>query len=244
MANTTFANLKIKCLRQAGNEYNANDSTRLEMAGALINDVLSEIQAEIGKDLIYAYDLSNSVNTTSSQAYVQLTDTDIVDILAVYQATDDVKLTQIPWQDYIQLQPDSTLFSGNPYLTYSVAQVLDSGVNKFRLYFIPTPASAIAISYDYLKNIRFSADGTGANSEYCALPTAFDELIVALFRPKYYQIIDPENGQRLTNVLALADRAKQTYYPRLSGRSDMVQTIKPFGYGENYVSRVKATPTP
>lgn len=225
MANTTFANLKIKCLRQAGNNYNSTDSTKLSIAGGLINDVLSQIQAEI-RESPYFYDLENSVNTTADQAYVDLVDTNIIEIISVYEiASSDSRLGQLSRREYNSIHTDTTRESGVPDIGYSVSQLLTAGVNTYRIYLYPTPSSAQAIKYDYIKNIRFSVDGTGADAEYSPFPTTFDDLISAMFSPRFYGIISPSDNARIQTALAIEERAKRAYYDLLRTSVDKMHTI-------------------
>lgn len=224
MANTTLANLKIGALRRAGNNYNANDTAKLTLAGGIINDVLGTIQAEI-KNSHYFLDLANTVNTTASQAYVDLVDTDIIDILNVYQLSTDLKLTFIPWNKFREIQPDTTAFSGVPDLFYTIKSAVNgSGVNIYSLYFIPTPSSVLAIYYDYVKNIRFTSDT--ADSSYCALPNIFDELIYAMFAPRFYRVISPSDTERINGALAAEAQAKETFYALLRDRVDGYDVIE------------------
>ena len=175
MANTTFANLKIGALRRA-DHYNANDATLLELAGGIINDVLGLIQSET-KESTYWKDLDNTVTATADQEYAELSETNILDILAVYQRDSDVKLPRISRRRYIQLFPDTTSSSGKVDTAYAVEQVQNgSGENIFRLYLLPTPSATDTLRYDFLKNARFSADGTSADAEFSPLPSTFDPL--------------------------------------------------------------------
>ena len=245
MANTTLGNLKIGALRRAANSYNSGDASALVQAGGIINDVLTEIQAET-RDSLYWKDLNNSVNTTANQAYVDLVDTDILEILSVFQATTKKKLTRINRRDYVSIYPDTSVSAGIPDIAYDEEQIISvAGVNTFRLFLMPTPASAIAILYDYLKNARFSADGTSADGEYCALPSTYDNLIYAMFKAKWFGIIDSENSGRIAAAQAQADNAKRIYYAMLRTKSD-----EHFQAGSRRDNRnrpywnVKATPTP
>jgi hypothetical protein len=244
MANTTFGNLKIGALRRS-DHYNSGDSTLLEVAGCVINDVLSEIQSET-RNSMYWIDLDNTVNTVASQAYVDLTDTDILEVLAVYQRETDTKLKRIDRNEFVNIAPDTTLHTGTPDLAYCEEQILSgAGVNTFRLFLLPTPGSVIALRYDYLKNPRFSADGAGADAEFCPLPSNYDELIYAMFRPKFFAVIDPENGPRISTALALADRIAGKYLPMIRTKVDEVYQ---FGsYRHKFPLRefdTKATPVP
>lgn len=211
MANSTFANLKINALRKAGNNYASTDATRLTMAGNIINEVLSEIQNEI-KGHPFTLDIGNTVSTTASQAYVALTDTDIIEILKVYQRTSDVALRQITYKDYIELQPDPTRWKGLPDVAYAPMQTLNgSGQNIWSLYLLPTPSSVITLYYDYVKNLRFANDDTTNDASFCPLPTTYDGWIYAEFKPKFYEIIDPKNRQLIDNAMKQAQEARRRY---------------------------------
>lgn len=210
MANTTFANLKKKALQLAGNSYNASDSTRLELAGGIINDCLSSIQSMI-KGSVYTYSVGNTVNTVADQAYVALTDTDILDVVNVYQRVSDTKLIRLPRSKFTELQPDTTRFAGTPEIAWSASQALVAGVNTWSLYLLPTPSAVIALYYDYEVDMRFSADGTGADAEFSPLPMAYDDWIYSEFRPRFYQVIDSGNRTRIATAEEQANTARAKY---------------------------------
>lgn len=244
MANTNFQNLKIGALRRS-NHYNADDSMLLQIAGGIINDCLSEIQAETS-DSYFWRDLDNTVSTTASQAYVDLADTNILEITAVYQRETDTKLKRVDRRQFVQLAPDTTQHTGTPDLFYDVEQTVNgSGQNIFSLYLIPTPGSVITLRYDYIKNARFSADGTGADAEYSPLQTTFDTLIYAMFRPRFFEIIDPENLGRIRAAQSLEADARNKFINLIRSQSD--HTYQFGSYRERHVERhfnVADTPTP
>lgn len=244
MANTTFANLKIGALRRC-DHYNSGDSTLLEIAGGLINDCLGFIQTQI-KTSKYVNDLANSVNTTASQAYVDLTDTDIIEILNVYQATTDTKLRRLTRNEFVSMVPDTTVNVGVADLAYYPDQILNaSGQNIWRIYLVPTPSGVIALNYDYIKNIRFSADGTSADAEFCVLPNIYDEWIYALFRHRFFEQIDPENRSRIITAREIADRATATYKEAINSATDYAsQMVGAREKGPLILTRVKTTPAP
>ncbi len=244
MANMTFANLKIYCLRRAGNHYNANDSTLLEIAGAAINDALSVISTFI-KNTAYLYDLENTVNTTTNQAYVDLTDTDIVDILQVYQRVSDTKLKRISRAEYAALVPDTTRGAGIPEYAFCPTQALNgSGQNIWSLYLYPIPSSVVAIYYDYIKNLRFSADGTGADAEFSPLPTIYNKWIADEFRPIFFGIVDPANVNKIRMAEQLAKETRAMFSTDIRVGADEV--MQPASYASRSVitRRVETTPAP
>jgi len=245
MANTTFANLKKSCLRKAGNWYTASDSTLLEVAGGLINDCISTIQA-LSPDSLYWRDLDNTVSTTASQAYVDLSETDILQILNVYQRESDTKLTRVDRRTFVGLSPDTTAHSGTPDLAYDEEQILNvSGQNIFRLYLLPTPGSAITIRYDYIKNGRFTADGTAADSEFCALPSTFDPLIAAMFKPRFLEVLSPQDTGAITKAENAESEAISRFLPLLTSKIDESWQVGSFRYARNRKPfTVSATPTP
>lgn len=196
MANTTFANLKIGALNRAGNSYNSNDATLLSIAGGLINDICSQIAQAI-KGHPYTLDLGNTVSTVASQAYVDLTDTDIIELIQFTQRSTNSKLKQLTYEEYVTLFPNTTLVGGVPELVWAPTQSVVIGVATWRVYLGWTPSSVITMYYDYVKNCRFSSDGTSANAEYCFLPSIYDRWIYAEFAPLLYGIIDPTNVSRI-----------------------------------------------
>ena len=194
MANTTFGNLKIKCLRRGGNLYNANDATLLTMMGGIINEVMGEIQSYL-KGHPYTLDIGNTVATVASQPYVSLTDTDIIEILQIYQRVSNTKLKQIRYQEYIELiKGNPTLVGGTPEMAWAPSQAVNvSGVNIWSAHLIPTPSSIVTLYYDYVRNLQFSSDGTSADAEFCKLPSVYDYWIIAESKPKILEITDAKN---------------------------------------------------
>ena len=245
MANTLFSALKINCLRRSGNYYNSADSTLLTMAGNVINDVLSNIQALV-PDSLYWNDLENTVSCTADQAYVDLVDTNILEILSVYQRETDTKLKRVNRHSFVKFNPDTTVNSGIPDIAYDEEQVLSgSGVNTFRLYLLPTPSTTTTIRYDYRKNARFTADGTGADAEYSPMPSQFDALIIAMFKPRFIEIIDPKNSGVIRKAEESEQIALSRFLPMLNSKQDETYQL---GSYRNRTStpyqKVNDTPTP
>lgn len=245
MANTTFANLKISALRKAGNNYSANDATRLEMAGGIINDIMGLFQGLL-KGHPFTLDIGNTVSTTSNQAYVDLTDTDIIEVYKVYQRVSNRALTQITYDQYITLAPDPTRFGGLPDMAWAPKVAIDvSGNCDWSLYLLPTPSSAITLYYDYIKNLRFTADGTSANSEFCKLPNVYDAWIYSEFKPLFYEIIDPSNTNLINRSRkdALEDRAifMNLILSQATRPSQIASRREGMGYRFN---QVETTPEP
>lgn len=245
MANTTFGNLKKNLLRRCGNSYNANDSVKLELAGGIINDVLSMIQSLI-KGHPYTLDTGNTVNTVASQAYIPLVDTDIVEILQVSQRTTNSKLRYIPYSDYIKLVPNPTLLGGIPELFWTATQAVNiTGQNIWTLYFIPTPSSVVAIYYDYEKKLAFSFDGTAADGEFSPLPVTYDAWIYAEAKPFIYEMLDPKNSALITRAAKLALEARALFKNMILSPADGFNQVGsrrddvPFMY-----KRVATTPAP
>jgi len=244
MANTTFGTLKINCLRRV-HHYNSTDATLLELAGSLINDIMGEIQA-MTRDSLFWRVLAATDNTVADQAYIDLSPTDILEVLNVYQATTDTKLARITLREYRDFLPDATVTGGTPDLMYAEEQVINgSGVNIFRLFLIPTPSAVIAMLFDYLKNARFSADGTGADAEFSPLPQTFDPLIHAMFRTKWASVVDPDNAARFKVAQASEIQAKDTFLPILTTKVDRSPQMK--SYRARFpliITRVQETPSP
>lgn len=221
MANTTFANLKIRFLQLAGSNYNSNDATRLELAGSVINQALGIIQGEI-KGHPFTLDINNTVTATITTPYgTALSDTNIIEILQVSQRIDPRKMVWIPYTLYMQYMADPTRFSGTPNLYWTATQAVNgSGQNIWTLFFVPTPASAITIYYDYIKNLQFTADGTGANAEFSPLPTVYDAWIYAEAKPIFYEIIAPMENSMIQRAYAQAIEARQRYRTMILSMAD------------------------
>ena len=244
MANTTFANLKIMFLRRCGNQYNSGDSTRLELAGNCINSALGIIQGEI-KGHPFTLDINNTVTSTITTPYkTDLVDTDIIELLSVQERVDPKKLVWIPYALYKEYQADPTRFSGTPNLYWTVVQAVNaSGQNIWSLLFIPTPSSAITIYYDYIKNLRFSSDGTSADASYSPLPNVYDEWIYAEAKSMFYEIIDPMNHALIQRSATQALEARQRFRSMImNGADTYLQVQSPREAGPMIIRRVQTTP--
>ena len=215
------------------------------MAGGIINDVLSTIQA-LAPNSLYWLDLDNTVNTTADQAYVDTTDTDILEIISVYQRETDTKLKRINRETYVRVFPDTTQHTGIPDMAYDVEQALNvSGQNIHRIYLIPTPSSAIALRYDYRKNARFASDGTGANAAFCPLPMQFDPLIQAMFNPRFLQVLDRSNNSAISKAEETESIALSRFLPMLNQQSDEIISLGSYRQQQPYrFQNVADTPAP
>jgi hypothetical protein len=226
MANTTFGNLKINFLRHCGNQYNANDATRLELAGSCINQALGIIQGEI-KGHPFTLDTGNTVNTTANQAYVNLTDTDIIEVLSVQEKVDPSKLFWIPFSVYREYMADPSRYSGTPNLFYTLLQSVNvSGQNIWQILFVPTPSSAIAIYYDYIKNLQFSSNGTSANAAFSPLPTVYDSWIYEEAKPIFYEIIDHDNDDLINRSKKYAVEARIRYKSMIMAGAEQYTQVR------------------
>lgn len=223
--NTTFGNLKINLLRRSGNQYNANDTTRLQLAGNCINQALAIIQGEI-KGHPFTLDTGNTIATVANQAYVTLLDTNIVEVLSVQERVDPNKLKWIPYTLYQQYMADPSRFTGTPNLYYTVIQSVVTGVATWQILFVPTPASVITIYYDYIKSLQFSSDTSTADAEYSPLVPTYDEWIYAEAKPMIYEIIDPGNDSMIKRSVTQAIEARQRYRSMILAGADQYQVCQ------------------
>lgn len=215
MANTTLANLKINFLRLAGSNYNANDTTRLSLAGICINQALGIIQGEI-KGHPFTLDTGNTVSTVASQAYVNLTPTDIIEILSVQERVDPNKLKYIPYPLYLQYMADPSRFTGTPNLYYTTLQSVDgSGQNIWQILFVPTPASVITIYYDYIRNLQLASDAA-----FSPLPGVYDNWIYSEAKPMFYEIIAPMDSDLIKRSVEQAIEARSRYRTMIMAGAD------------------------
>lgn len=227
MANTTFSNLKINFLRSCGNNYNANDATKLQIAGNCINQALGIIQGEI-KGHPFTLDINNQVTATITTPYkTDLVDTDIIEILQVSQRSDPRKMEWIPYTEYLRLMADPSRFAGIPSLFWTAVQSVNvSGVNIWSLFFIPTPSSAITIYYDYVKRLSFSSDGTSADAEYSPLPVVYDSWIMDEARPKFYEVIAPMETNLIMRAEKKAMESRERYKAMILSMADGYTQVK------------------
>lgn len=245
MANTNFGQLKINALRRSGNSYNANDTTKLELAGNIINGIMGQIQEWI-KGSPWTMDLDNTVNTVASQAYIDLVDTDILEVLQVSQRVSTTKLKQLDRLEYVQAIPDPTKFGGVPEVGWAPSVTINiSGQNIWRLYLAPTPNAIQAMYYDYIKDLKFSVDGVAANAEFNKLPPYADEWIYSEFEAAFYRVIDPKNSTLIRRAEASALDKRPVFIEALSSPKDYsFQTGSARDQYPWIVSAVQRTPVP
>ena len=187
----------------------------------------------------FTLDFGNTVSTTADQAYVELTDTDIIEVLQVYQRVNDRKMRQITYTEYINLVPDPTRTSGNPDAAWAANQTLDGTGNvDWRVYLIPTPSSAITLYYDYIKNIQLTTDAA-----YCVLPSVYDAWIYAEFKPLFYEIIDPKNRQLIDNAVKLAQNARSFYVTAIMSQADRFGQVDSYRGSRDQTYRFKVADT-
>lgn len=246
MANTTFGNLKIAALRAWGNNYNANDSVKLQIAGNCINRALAIIQGEI-KGHPFTLDINNTVAATITTPYkTDLVDTDIIEIFQVEQRSDPRKMKWIPYSLYMEYMADPSRFAGIPSLLWTAVQSVNgSGVNIWSLFFIPTPSSAITIYYDYVKNLQFSSDGSSADAAYSPLPSVYDAWIFDEAKPMFYEVIDPMNDNLITRAYSMAKDSRERFKKMILSTADGYQQAQSSRMrGPLMVKPVDTTPVP
>lgn len=244
MANSTFGQLKINLLRLAGNQYNSGDSTKLSLAGNCINRALGIIQGEL-KGHPYTLDISNSVTATITTPFATaLADTDIIEIVDVYQKTDPSKLKYISFEQYRAYLADASRFAGIPSLMWTATQAINgSGQNIWSLYFIPTPSSAITIYYDYIKNLQFSSDGTSADASFSPLPSVYDGWIIDEAKPFIYEILDAKNQNVINSARAQAIESRKRYKQMIMSPADAYSQVASVREGgQLLLKRVETTP--
>lgn len=243
MANTLFSQLKINLLRLAGNAYNANDTTKLSLAGNCINSALGIIQGEI-KGHPFTLDTGNTVTATIISPYgTPLADTDIIEVVDCSQRIDARKMSWIPYQEYLYYMANPALFSGTPSLYWTALQTLNvSGQNIWTLFFIPTPSSAITIYYDYVKNLQFSSDGSSADASYSPLPTVFDKWIIDEAKPFIYEIMDSKNQAVINAAMVNAEKSRKRYKQMILSNADgYTQVASVRERGPMIIKRVETT---
>lgn len=244
MANTTFGNLKKNLLRLCGNQYNANDSTKLELAGNCINRALGIIQGEI-KGHPFTMDTLNTVTATIVSPYgTALVDTDIIEVVSVSERQDPNKLKWIPYEKYLWYMADPSRFAGIPSCFWTALQAVNvSGVNIWTLFFIPTPSSAITIYYDYVKNMQFSSDSSSADAAYSPLPSVYDGWIFDEAKPFLYEILEWKNTGLITSARALAKDSRVRYKTMIMSPADGYNQVSSVREGGQIVLKRVATVT-
>jgi len=120
-----------------------------------------------------------------------------------------------------------------------------SGQNIWTLFFIPTPSAAITIYYDYIKNMAFSSDGTGADASYSPLPTTFDGWIIDEAKPFIYEILDSKNQGVIAAATANAIQSRKRYKQMILSNADgYTQVASVRERGQLIVKRVETLTLP
>lgn len=223
--------------------YNANDATKLELAGNCINRALGIIQGEL-KGHPYTLDINNTVTATITTPYkTDLADTDIIEIFQVSQRSDPNKLKFIPYQQYLQYMADPSRFAGIPSAYWTAIQNLNvSGQNIWSLFFIPTPSSAITIYYDYIKNMQFSSDGTSANASFSPLPSVYDGWIFDEAKPFLYEILEWKNANIIASAKSSAQESRTRYKSMIMSPADAYPQVASVRDSNNLIiKRVEST---
>lgn len=204
------------------------------------------IQGEI-KGHPYTLDTNNTVTATIVTPYgTPLADTNIIEVVDCSQRIDPRKMSWIPYQTYLAYMANPALFSGTPSLYWTALQSVNvSGQNIWTLFFIPTPASAITIYYDYVKNLQFSVDGTGADAEFSPLPTVFDGWIYDEAKSFIYEIMDSKNQAVINSARTQAEISRKRYKQMILSNADgYTQVASVRERGPLIIKRVETTATP
>lgn len=170
-------------------DHPIGDTAARTICTDLINDALSEIYQDM-EDAGYSLytERSSTFTTVANQEYVGFGDLaagSIIDkVIAVYQISDDIKLTQLTRQEYVRILPDVTVGRTRPY-GYSIFDE--------RIYFYPAPSTAMTIYVDFLERPGLLSGGTDTP----AFPAKFDGLIYAKATKLWWQMNEPDDAQKI-----------------------------------------------
>lgn len=166
---STLSTLRNKFLKLIDN-YNANDLTGTNSSGQVadlcINAALQTIYSQIKQSRYMDAYGSTSLASTANQAYINLSAiSDLDDLFAIKDTTNQYTLEEIPKWKYFLERPDPTLSTGTPY---RFCRIFD------RVYLDPLPTAVITYTTEYKKTYpELSSD-----SDQALIPSRFDRWII------------------------------------------------------------------
>ena len=126
-----------------------------------------------------------------------------------------------------------------------ISSIDASGVLTWKIYIIPTPSSVITLYYDYIKNMRFTADGTAANAEFSKIPPVYDKWVYDEFKPLFYEIISPKDRTLIDNAYKNAEKSREFYRLQIMSQADRTYQVASIRDVQDYrYGRVATTSAP
>ena len=195
-------------------EYNADDlsgdGSVGDRATACINQALQKMYS-IVKDTRYlaAYP-STAITTTSSQNYIELSGiSDLDEVEQVHEVTNDIVLKKLPYWRIREINIDDSTNTGNPTFYSRLFN---------RLYFSPTPSSALNLTIQYRKLISDLSSG----SDQSALPSKFNYWIYAEAHICWQRMQDIGDTASLQNIVAIAEDARTSALEDIRSEFDSI----------------------
>lgn len=165
---STLATLRTRFLKMVDN-YNLNDlsgdNTSGDVADLYLNEALQTIYSDIKNSRYMDGYTSAGLISTIDQSYIELSAiSDLDELFAIRDTTNDYTLVEIPkWRYFLEV-PDPANSTGTPYRYCRIFN---------RIYLDPRPTAVITYQTDYKKTYaRLSSD-----SDVALIPSKFDKWI-------------------------------------------------------------------
>ena len=167
---STLTTLRSEFLKLIDN-YNGNDLTGTNSSGELadlnLNLALQTIYSDIKNSRYLDAYASTGLVSTASQAYIELSAiSDLDDLFAIKDTTNQYTLEEIPAWKYFLERPNPSNVSGTPYRFCRISN---------RVYLDPVPTSAITYTTQYKKTYAYLTTG----SDVALIPAKFNPWIYA-----------------------------------------------------------------
>jgi len=178
---STLTTLRSRFLCLIDN-YNANDLTGTNSSGDVadlcINDALQLIYAQLKDSKFMQSYPSTSLVSVADQAYINLSGiTDLDEIAALKDTTNDITLTKILPSEYFEQIPDPSASTGTPSRYYRIFN---------RIYLDPRPTSVITYTTEYIKAYPILS----SDSDAALIPSKYDDWICKEARVIWYMMED------------------------------------------------------
>lgn len=199
LGSTSFQSLRQTFLKLI-DQYNSNDTgtnSSDEIAGICINKGLQTIYSLLKASRYLQYYASTALSSTADQAYIELSGiSDLDEIVAVKDTTNDITLIGISPERYFREVPDASAQTGT---SYRYCRIFN------RIYLDPRPTGVINYTVEYLRVYPELV----ANGDAALLPPKFDDWIYKEARVQWAMM---EDAQKVPPIyIRERDDAREIY---------------------------------
>lgn len=199
--------------------YNANDldytvvGSQGNQAMRAINQALQKIYSILKRNNLLEKEAVNSaLSTTANQDYVDITGiTDLDDIQNIYDASNNINLKKIEFDEYRRMSPDPSETTGNP--THYALR------GTGRIYLYPRPDAVYTLNIFYM---AFASNLTTGSST-TSLPSKLDYWLLAEARVFWQLIEDASDQSKLGSYRTVAQECREVALEDLSSEYDLVE---------------------